>query len=75
METGDSSVRRAAATGGRILGHGAAIALGVVLMIVGLGLGVTMVALPIGLPLGLVGLLLALWGASASIRNKQAASR
>lgn len=74
MDSGDSSVRRAAATGGRILGHGAAIALGIVLMVVGLALSVPMVWLPIGLPLGLAGLLLALWGASGSIPGRRSTS-
>jgi hypothetical protein len=71
METNDSSARRMARLGGRVLGHGAAIVLGLVLMVVGLALGVAMVTLPIGLPLGLAGLLLVLWGASASIRGKR----
>jgi hypothetical protein len=39
---------------------------GFALMMVGLGLGVTMVLLPIGLPMGLVGLLLFLWGLSST---------
>jgi hypothetical protein len=67
-----SSVRRFARTGGRLVGHGAAIALGGVLMIVGLALSVPMVTLPIGLPVGLAGLLLFLWGAFTSFRGKRA---
>ncbi len=75
METNGSSARQAAAMGGRILGHGAAIVLGIILMIAGLALSIPMVWLPIGLPLGLVGLLLVLWGTSASIRGKRATPR
>jgi hypothetical protein len=44
------------------LGRAVAVVLGIVLMVSGLGMGVTMVLLPIGVPLGLVGLLLILWG-------------
>jgi hypothetical protein len=39
-----------------------AIALGVPMMVLGLALGVTMVMLPAGLVIGLLGLLIALWG-------------
>src|SRR5262249_41064766 len=49
-------------TGERFVGRTLAVALGVVLMVSGLGMGVTIALLPIGLPLGLVGLLLAIWG-------------
>jgi hypothetical protein len=47
---------------GRILGHGFAIIVGMICMIIGLGMGVSMVLLPVGIPLGLAGLLLFLWG-------------
>ena len=46
----------------RILGHVAAVLLGFVLMVIGLGLGVTMIMLPVGLVIGLVGLLAFVWG-------------
>ena len=46
----------------RILGHAAAVLLGFVLMVVGLGLGVTMIMLPVGLVIGLAGLLAFVWG-------------
>ena len=46
----------------RILGHVAAVVLGFVLMVIGLGLGVTMIMLPVGLVIGLVGLLAFVWG-------------
>jgi hypothetical protein len=55
-------------TPGRELAQGAgrllAVAAGVVLMIVGLGMGVSVVLLPIGVPAGLFGLLLVAWGLS-----------
>jgi membrane-bound ClpP family serine protease len=41
---------------GRFLEHTAAVILGFVMMVVGLGLGVTMVMLPFGLVIGLLGL-------------------
>ena len=46
----------------RIFGHALAVLLGFVLMVIGLGLGVTMIMLPVGLVIGLVGLLLFIWG-------------
>ncbi len=48
--------------GDRLLGHVAAVLLGFVLMVIGLGLGVTMIMLPVGLVVGLVGLLAFVWG-------------
>ena len=50
------------ATVERIAGHAAAVLLGFVLMVVGLGLGVTMIMLPVGLVIGLAGLLAFVWG-------------
>ena len=47
---------------GLILGHVAAVAVGFVLMVVGLGLGVTMIMLPVGLVVGLIGVLSFVWG-------------
>lgn len=38
-----------------IVGHAAALVIGFVMMVVGLGLGVTMIMLPVGLVIGLVG--------------------
>jgi hypothetical protein len=38
-----------------LVGHVAAIAIGFVMMIVGLGLGVTMIMLPVGIVIGLAG--------------------
>ena len=54
--------RRFIETGERILGHVVAVAVGFVLMVVGLGLGVTMVMLPVGVVVGLVGVGLFVWG-------------
>ena len=45
-----------------ILAHVAAVAVGFVLMVVGLGLGVTMIMLPVGLAVGLLGVMLFVWG-------------
>ncbi len=49
-------------TGKLVLGHAAAVVVGFVLMVVGLGLGVTMIMLPVGLVVGLVGVGLFVWG-------------
>jgi hypothetical protein len=48
--------------GKQFISHAAAIGVGFALMVAGLGMGVTMVLLPIGLPVGLVGVLLFVWG-------------
>lgn len=42
--------------------YSAAVVAGVILMVTGLALGVTIVMLPVGLPVGIVGVLLFLWG-------------
>ncbi len=52
-----------------ILARLAAVAVGFVLMVVGLGLGVTMIMLPIGLPVGLIGVMLFLWGLVGHLGN------
>ena len=52
------------------LEHAAAVALGIVLMIVGLGLGVTMIMLPVGVVIGLVGVLLVVGGVFARIDER-----
>ncbi len=46
----------------RFVGHGLAVVLGVILMIMGVAMGVSLVLLPFGIPVGLVGLLVFLWG-------------
>jgi hypothetical protein len=45
-----------------VLGHVAAIVVGFVMMVLGLGLGVTMIMLPAGLVIGLVGVAVFLAG-------------
>ena len=52
-----------------ILAHLAAVAMGFVLMVVGLGLGVTMIMLPVGLVVGLLGVMLFLWGLLGHLGN------
>lgn len=46
----------------QIVSHVAAVVVGFVLMVVGLGLGVTMIMLPVGLVVGLAGVGLFVWG-------------
>ena len=45
-----------------VLCHGVAVAAGIAMMIMGLGLSVTMVLLPIGIPVGLLGLVVLVAG-------------
>ena len=45
-----------------ILGHVAAIVVGFIMMVVGLGLGVTVIMLPVGLVVGLIGVALFISG-------------
>jgi hypothetical protein len=45
-----------------ILSHVAAIVVGFIMMVVGLGLGVTMIMLPVGLVIGLIGVALFISG-------------
>ncbi len=45
-----------------VLAHVAAVVIGFVLMVFGLGLGVTMVMLPVGLAVGLFGVGVFVWG-------------
>jgi Flp pilus assembly protein TadB len=52
-----------------ILAHLAAVAMGFVLMVVGLGLGVTMIMLPVGLVVGLLGVMLFVWGLLGHLGN------
>ena len=52
-----------------ILAHVAAVALGFALMVVGLGLGVTMIMLPVGLAVGLLGVMLFVWGLFGHLGN------
>lgn len=52
---------------GRFLEHTAAVVLGLIMMIVGLGLGVTMIMLPVGVVIGLLGIALLVGGLFARI--------
>lgn len=52
---------------GHFLEHAAAVVLGLVLMVVGMGLGVTMIMLPVGVVVGLIGVLLVVGGLFARI--------
>jgi hypothetical protein len=61
-----STAKELAKATGSFLSHGAAMMVGVVLMIVGLAMGVSVVLLPIGVPVGLLGLLAFLWGIGGS---------
>jgi len=51
----------------RFFEHAAAVAIGFVMMVVGLALGVTMIMLPVGLVVGLVGVAIFLGGLFARI--------
>lgn len=53
-----------------ILGHVAAIVVGFVLMVVGLGLGVTMIMLPVGVVVGLIGVAIFVGGCFAHVGSK-----
>ena len=55
----------------QILGHVAAVVIGFILMVVGLGLGVTMIMLPVGLVVGLVGVGLFVWGLVGHLGSDQ----
>jgi hypothetical protein len=52
-----------------VLGHIAAVIIGFVMMVVGLGLGVTMIMLPVGIVIGLVGAAVFVGGLFARIRD------
>ena len=47
--------------------HAAAVVLGLVMIIIGLGLGVTMIMLPVGIVVGLLGVLMVVGGLFARI--------
>jgi len=53
-----------------VLGHIAAVIIGLVMMVVGLGLGVTMIMLPVGLVIGLAGVAMFIGGLFARIDQK-----
>jgi hypothetical protein len=53
-----------------LLGHVAAVIIGFVMMVVGLGLGVTMIMLPVGIVVGLIGVAVFVGGLFARINRK-----
>ena len=53
-----------------VVGHVAAVIIGLIMMVVGLGLGVTMVMLPVGLVIGLAGVAMVVGGLFAHINTK-----
>ena len=53
-----------------VLGHVAAVIIGFIMMVVGLGLGVTMIMLPVGLVIGLAGVAMVVGGLFARINTK-----
>ena len=55
---------------GHFFEHAAAVVIGLLLMIVGLGLGVTMIMLPVGLVIGLLGVAMVIGGLFARIDAK-----
>ncbi|MCM3880530.1 MAG: hypothetical protein ND807_10525 [Vicinamibacterales bacterium] len=52
-----------------VLGHIAAVVVGLIMMVVGLGLGVTMVMLPVGIVIGLIGAAVFVGGLFAHINQ------
>jgi hypothetical protein len=55
---------------GRFVEHAAFVAVGFILMVVGLALGVTMIMLPVGVVVGLLGVLMVVGGIFADIENQ-----
>ena len=55
---------------GRFFEHAAAVVIGLIMMIVGLGLGVTMVMLPVGIVIGLLGVAVLVAGLFARINHE-----
>jgi hypothetical protein len=53
-----------------LLGHIAAVIIGFVMMVVGLGLGVTMIMLPVGVVVGLIGFAVFVGGLFAHLDQK-----
>lgn len=57
--------------GKQILSQLVAVFVGFALMVIGLGLGVTMIMLPVGLAVGLVGVLLFIWGLFGHLQDRK----
>jgi hypothetical protein len=58
-----------------VLGHIAAIVLGFVMMVIGLGLGVTVIMLPVGVVVGLIGAAIFVGGLFARIAPRDDTGR
>jgi hypothetical protein len=73
----EMSARETLKVGENLAAHGAAIVVGAIMMIAGVGMGVTMILLPVGVPLGLVGLGAFFWGiwGFGEARRRKAAER
>lgn len=53
-----------------LLGHMAAVVIGFLMMVVGLGLGVTIIMLPVGIVIGLIGVAVFIGGLFARVNQK-----
>ena len=53
-----------------VVGHIAAMIIGFIMMVIGLGLGVTMIMLPVGVVIGLLGVAIFVGGLFARINGK-----
>jgi hypothetical protein len=62
MNVHPSASQEVAKGAGRFIVHALCIVLGLILSVVGLAMGVSIALLPIGIPVGLVGLVLLIWG-------------
>jgi hypothetical protein len=62
-----TSTHHAMTAVGHFLEHAAAVLIGFIMMVVGLGLGVTMVMLPVGITIGLLGFAIFVGGLFARI--------
>jgi hypothetical protein len=58
----EMSAREALRVGENLAAHVAAVVVGAVMMVIGVGMGVTMILIPVGVPLGILGLGAFLWG-------------
>ena len=53
-----------------VLGHTAAVVIGFLMMVLGLGLGVTIIMLPVGIVIGLIGVAVFVGGLFARVNQK-----
>ena len=73
----EMSAREALRVGENFAAHVAAIVVGAIMMVAGVGMGVTMILIPVGVPLGLVGLGIFFWGfwGFAEARRRRASEK